>query len=262
MFNRLNFFEFKGQKSKDFGIAITNHSVFNSPKRDLNKSSVFGLSGDVITSNQRFSNVMTKYICSVVPQPNRWTHFHEQLDAIKLWLFNGDNDIYQKLSDSYNPGTFRMAYISGELGFTKNGLVYGFEITFDCEPFRYGFDDDITLQVLVNDNLVKTITNNKAITSEPIIKIFPQTSNIGMNFSLNGLNWFIASNKVSIIDSKIGTVTDTDGNFLFYHNGSAEMFIAPVDMPKFSNGKNTIRIQKSEDSNIREMIINPRWCYL
>ena len=260
MVDYLSWFEFLGRNSQEFGIVITGYDVYSSPKRDTSTVKIPHLNGEIIQSNGRFENVNLSYHCVLLPHA-QWHNFEQQVNAVKLWL-NGSVDDYAELKDSYNTNTFRMAYFNGEIKPTQQGTVWGFDIVFSCEPFRYGMDNEQTI-TLTENGLTLDLNNYNAYMGIPLITVYPVSNNTtAMTFTLNDTDWFIVSNKKTFIDSKIGKVYDVDGAFRFYHNGNAETFIAPKGMPVLNNGENILEISAPATSGISKIVILKRWCYL
>lgn len=256
----LPYFEFNGRSSAEFGVVITSATPYDSANRDIEIVNISGYNSEYIQTKNRYSNVLVSYECAIIPKPYIWNSISEQINAINLWLHSGD-DSYCILCDSYNTETYRMAYLDGSISYKKNGLIYHFSVNFKCEPYKYGLDtkQDIS-QIVTGNNFV--ITNNNAVCGLPLIEVKPYSDTVGMFFVLNSTRWFIASNGTVVIDSKKGKVFDQDGNFVFYHNGTAENFVAPINMPLLKNGKNILSIDEPSTSNIYHIDFKPRWCYL
>ena len=228
MVDYLNWFEFLGRNSQDFGIVITDYDVYSSPQRETGTIKIFGRNGDIIQSNNRYENVNISYHCVLLPH-ERWHSLEQQINAVKLWL-NGSVDNYSELTDSYNTNVYRMAHFDGAIKPTKQGTL--------------------------------NLTDYEAVYGIPLITLYPVSGGTTMTFSLNNTNWFTVSDKKTFIDSKAGKVYDVDGNFKFYHNGNASTFIAPKGMPILNNGENVLEISEPETSGIFKIAILQRWCYL
>lgn len=253
---------FNGRKSTDYGLVITDCNTFTSAEKDINTVSISGHNGDYIIDNMRYKNVDITYICSLIHLPQKWHNIAQQINAINLWLHSGDSS-YCELVDSYSIDIYRLAYLKDNIEFSKNGLIYTTSIKFNCEPYRYSYSTSGDFSKNIGDERVTVIvTENNASIGIPLITIKPYSTNIGMTFKLNNINWFISSNKEVIIDSKTGKVYNTNGDYVFYHNGTAENFVAPIAMPMLVNGNNTIIIDKCENSNISNFKIECRWCYI
>lgn len=259
MVDYLNWFEFLGRNSQDFGIVITDYDAFSSPQRETATVKIFGRNGDIIQSNNRYDNVSVSYHCVLLPH-ERWHSLEQQINAVKLWL-NGSVDGYSELTDSYNSNVYRMAHFDGAIKPTKQGTVWGFDVNFSCEPFRYGIETERVITIPEN-GLTLNLTDYEAVYGIPLITLYPVSGGTTMTFSLNNTNWFTVSDKKTFIDSKAGKVYDVDGNFRFYHNGNASTFIAPKGMPILNNGENVLEVSEPETSGIFKIAIWKRWCYL
>lgn len=257
----LNSFTYNGQNSLNYGIVITSATAYNTAERDTSNIALIGHNGDFIQSNMRYKNVPVSYSCAIIPQTQIWNRIDEQITAIAVWL-NSCTENYAELIDTYNTNVYRMAHFSGKIELQKKGLIYEFTASFDCEPFKYNLISTKKSSTITSSGANISLTDYKAYCGLPLITLKPYFSTTtGMNFSLNGLNWFIASNTEVTIDSKLGKVYNGE-NFFFYHNGSAENFIAPRGMPELVQGENVLHIDSFYVSNIAEITINPRWCYL
>ena len=259
MVSHINYFEFLGKKSTDFGIAITKSNTYISSERDVKFISVPSFNGDYFQDNQRRKNVTVKYTCAVIPIKD-FNSREEQLSAISTWL-NSKIDGYSKLYDSYNPEVYRQAVYHSKLEPEQSKAdVYKLNVSFTCKPFKYEIEGDTPLIYTNSEGLNITLTNNKATDSYPMIALTPTTLARGeMNFKLNGVNWYVQANDTVIFDSEQGKVYN-DNTFFLYHNGNADIFIPPTSMPALFNGDNTIQVDGPDISNIGKFTIIPRWC--
>lgn len=261
MVNSINYFEFLGKKSTDFGIAIIKTNTYISSEKDIKFVSVPGYNGDYYQDNQRRKNVVVEYECAVIPL-KKFASRQEQLFAISSWL-NGKVDGYTKLYDSYNPNIYRQAIFYEEIE-PERGIadVYEIKISFTCKPLKYEIEGETAITKINDNGITLTLINDTATDSYPLIILNPvATDGVGMYFKLNGTKWFVEANDIVMFDSEQGKVYN--GNkFYLYHNGDVDNFIAPTEMPTLVNGTNTIKIDLPENSNIGEFTIYPRWCHL
>lgn len=259
--NYLNWFEYNGRNSLEFGLGIQSHTSFDSARKSINEVSIPGYNGSFLESNGYYENVPISYSVVVIPKLDIWNNISEQLAAIKFWL-NSCTDNYAKLTDSYNSSTntYRLAHCDGKINFKKKGLVYTFTVNFSCEPFKYSIDEDIT-RTITSNGLEINLCDFECYCGLPIIRITPYSTTAGMSFTLNGLNWFIVADKTATIDSKIGKVYNGT-EFFFYHNGDSENFIPPKNMPILISGENILTVKPFSESNIAKISIEPRWCYI
>ena len=261
MVKNINYFEFLGKSSLDFGIAITDTNTYISAEKDINFVSVPGYNGDYIQDNGRRKNVTVEYTCAVIPL-KKFANRQEQLLSISSWL-NGKVTGYSKLYDSYSPDIYRQAIFYKSIEPKLNVAdVYTMTISFNCKPLKYEIEGENAITEVNDNGITLTLTNDIATDSYPLIVLKPATAGrVGMNFDLNGVNWYVEAANMVYFDSEQGKVYNTD-YFYLYHNGTADNFIAPVGMPVLVNGTNIIKIEPPDSSNIGEFIIYPRWCHI
>lgn len=259
MVKNINYFEFLGKNSLEFGIAITSTNTYISAEKDINFVSVPGYNGDYIQNNGRRKNVTVEYDCAVVPL-RKFANRQEQLSAISSWL-NGKVTGYSKLYDSYNPDIYRQAVFHTSVEPKLNiADVYTITISFNCKPLKYEIEGENAITKVNDSGITLTLTNDIATDSYPLIILTPaSTEKLGMNFKLNNMNWYVEANSIVFFDSEQGKVY-SDNSFYLYHNGDSNNFIAPTKMPTLIKGTNIIEIETPAKSNIGEFIIYPRWC--
>lgn len=57
----MNYFEFNGVRSSDYGLIISSKDIYSAPASDVSFVSVPGRNGDVMIDNNRFLNVTVSY---------------------------------------------------------------------------------------------------------------------------------------------------------------------------------------------------------
>lgn len=127
----LNYFVFDGESSLDYGVYIGGQNTYNAPERDVTKVSIPGRNGDLIQDNGRFLNVQVPYTIVVMDE------FRDKTDAIKAWLLSKTG--YCKLADTYHPGTYRLARVTGGIDFETSAFnaTGKTQVIFDCKPERF-----------------------------------------------------------------------------------------------------------------------------
>lgn len=259
MVKNINYFEFLGKRSLEFGIAITSTNTYISAEKDISFVSVPGYNGDYVQDNGRRKNVTVEYDCAIIPL-KKFANRQEQLLSISSWL-NGKVTGYSKLYDSYNPDIYRQAIFHKNIEPKLNVAdVYTMTISFNCKPLKYETEGENAITEINDNGISLTLTNDIATDSYPLIILAPaSTEKLGMNFKLNGINWYVEANSTVFFDSEQGKVY-SDNSFYLYHNGDSNNFIAPTNMPTLIKGTNIIEIETPAKSNIGEFIIYPRWC--
>lgn len=130
-------FTFDGENSADYGLYISGDSVYNAPNREIDMVSIPGRNGQLAIDLGRYENITVTYPAFVFADTQE--EFREKIRRIRNWLCSKTS--YQRLTDEYNPESFR-------LGLYKSGLevepiFYNrcgeFEMSFDCKPQRFLF---------------------------------------------------------------------------------------------------------------------------
>ena len=154
----MNYFEFNGVRSSDFGLIISGKDIYSAPAPDVSFVSVPGRDGDVLIDGNRFNNVTVSYDVA-------FRNVKGRAAAIKLWLCRAG---YFVLTDTYQPAYFRMAAFSSNLKIDELIENVGrAQISFNCKPFIYSFVGRETITLTEPG----TVTNPEAFASLPYIKI-------------------------------------------------------------------------------------------
>lgn len=248
----MNYFEFNGRTSSSFGLHIESKMIFDSPYYDMKFQSIPGRNGDIILSNNRFSNVTVTYTCFF--KEANIQSMASKMREIKAWLYSCNGE-YATLTDSYDPNYFRYASLNSAISIDEQMNKLGsFTVSFSCKPFKYSYNGD-TEESSTDGRLV--FDNNEAFASYPIIKVkgygaFTLTiSSNGKTFEVNVADTG-SIDKTVVIDCEKYCVYANDllmNNYCTFSNGF------PVLYP----GRTTIRC---EGDFITEISAKPRWCTL
>lgn len=171
----VNSFTFNGVNSLDMGIYISSRGEYKEPEKDYEVVSVPGRSGDLLFSNNRLKNIEVSY--NVLIPPNGWNEDKDQylakVRAIKGWLYTSNG--YCRLTDTYNPGEYRMAAYIGPYDLDSYLSTAGsIELVFNCMPQRF-----LTSGGVFIDYESGSIVNPTAFDAKPIWKINCQASTAG-----------------------------------------------------------------------------------
>ena len=125
-----NFFTFNGTPSTNFGVYISGNGVFGAPQRMYDIRSIPGRNGSLIMDNKRLDDILVTYHAFI------YTDFKNKVDQLRNWLLSKANIGWQKLSDTYNTGEYRVAVYEGAfIPDPSPNLDSGsFDITFRCRP--------------------------------------------------------------------------------------------------------------------------------
>ena len=159
----LNYFEFDGVKSLDYGVQISGDGVFDAPKRRARKISIPGRQGDFIIDEGAFENVSLRYPAFIVARNE--AEFKEKLEAFRSAILSKTG--YMRICDSYNGDEYRMAaYLEGlEVSPKLRNKVGSFDLVFDCKPQRYLKIGELPVQISNGSALV----NPTSFGSSPLL---------------------------------------------------------------------------------------------
>lgn len=230
----MNFFEFNGKQSRDFGIYISGSGTFNSPERDVSKVSIPGRNGDLLIDNGRFKNISVEYPAFIR------TKFKEFSGAAREWLLSHNG--YFRLEDTYHPEEFRLASFSGPIDFDVRALNMSgeFELLFDCKPQRFLKSGE--QKITANGNI--QITNPTSFAAKPIIRVYGTSGNLIVGDTIVQLKK---------IAGYVDIDCDTENAFKEITNCNSDIF-AP-DFPTLPPGQTGV----STEGAITSIEIIPRW---
>ena len=173
----VNSITFGNINSADYGIYISGEGVFDAPKRAVEMVNVPGRSGAIALDQGYYENITVTY-----PAYN----YEPDMADFKQALSDFRNALasqvgYQRLSDTFHPGEYRMAVF--DEGLDINPIKYNtasqFDIKFDCKPQRYLTSGETEITVESGD----TLTNPTRYESSPLLELTGYGS-----ISFNGYN--------------------------------------------------------------------------
>ena len=230
----MNSFTFNGISSDTFGLYISEKDIYSAPQRDVSLIAVPGRNGDVLIDNGRYCNVDVSYTVTF-----RGTK--EKAAAIRQWLCGSTG--YFQLSDSYQPGYFRLASFATKLNIAELLENVGqAQIVFSCKPFRYRNDGQTAVTLTASG---RTVTNPEAFSSEPQITVYGSgnvTLTVGnRSYPVTGINGSITLDSELMCAFKGDTLCNSKIGF--------------SEFPLFSPGSNLIQWTGS----VTKLVIVPRW---
>ena len=159
----LNFLEFDGENSFDYGVYISGEGTFNAPKRRARKISIPGRDGDLVLDEGSFENIQVSYPAFIVAKNK--AEFKEKLEAFRSALLSKTG--YVRLSDTYHKDEYRMAaYLEGlEVSPKLHNKAGNFTLVFDCKPQRFLKIGDLPVSVASGD----VLTNPTLFNAKPLI---------------------------------------------------------------------------------------------
>ncbi len=234
-----NWFTFGDIISTDYGVYISGTGVYDAPARTFETVSIPGRSGDLILGADRLENIELTYPAFV------YTDFKQSIRNLKSALLAKTG--YLRLSDTYYPDEFRLAYFPGPV--TVDPAAWHdageFDLTFICKPQRWLKSGEETIEFTASGG---NITNPTPFPSKPLIRV----TGYG--------ELYIGSQRIAI--SSGFTYIDIDSDVMECYNGTqsagTKVVFGSADFPELPAGKTGI----TWSGNISKVAITPRWWWL
>lgn len=187
----LNYLEFDGENSFEYGVFISGEGTFDAPKRRARKISIPGRDGDLVLDEGSFENIQVSYPAFIVARNQ--AEFKEKLEAFRSALLSKTG--YVRLSDTYHKDEYRMAaYLEGlEVSPKLNNKAGNFTLVFDCKPQRFLKIGDLPVSVASGD----VITNPTLFNAHPLIKFNSNGNDGNINFG---------SKQIKVLSAILGRV--------------------------------------------------------
>lgn len=160
----LRTFTFAGTSSSAYSMFITEAATYNVPERAVEMLDVPGRNGAYALDLGKFENVEVTY--HVVVHKDTNANFQTELSDVRNWLASKVG--YQRLTDDYNSGVYRMAIFKGGLE-TSEAFVNGaeFDIVFECKPQRWLTSGETAVTVADGG----TMDNPTPFEAEPLLAV-------------------------------------------------------------------------------------------
>lgn len=259
-------FTFNGISSETLGINITRRDVYNTPAFDISGVEVPGRSGEILTSNERFKNKIVEYTGFI--RSSSWADLSQKIRAINtlhsLTTFQiADPYDYRELTDTYDPGYTRMAYLDGEIKISPvQDRFLGATVTirFNCQPFMRApnYSERIT-----STTGTININNPYNIASLPRILIEATASTAEFRVSSSYFNGTYTLSGMPSTGNRRDITFDSEA--MEVRNGNNELvggqlsytvdYNYPDPFPRLCPGATSIVV----NSNISSVTVWPRW---
>ena len=243
----LNWFEYDGEDSRDYGLYILQKQPYNAPQRDISFISVAGRDGDLIIDNGRYKNVDISLKLRLFAKRLTSDENGDFLNAYKRvldWL--QPNTDYKVLADSYDLEYYRKAVIKSAL--TVNRLhadVADLSLSMSCKPYKYRFDGDKIITCSGGQTTI--FYNDENAEALPLIRVYA-TDALPLTVYMNGRTYAFSS-----VDGYVDVDSETMNVFKGTTNKNST-FNATA-FPKIIKGANSV----SMSSNASKIEIKPRW---
>ncbi|ADI00477.1 distal tail protein Dit [Salisediminibacterium selenitireducens] len=233
-------FTFDGKKSfDDFGVAVSKRPMIPSPKRRVTFMDIPGRHSSVRHDEETYEDITVLVECNL---SKRTGPLHEQVDAIKAWLFGAGE---QPLIFSYEPDKAYQAQVVNAIDFTTHLRQAGsFPVLFHCRPFKV----EATPTTLTYPSSGQTIQNPGSVASAPIITIVGGGS---VDLTVNGQS-------TSLIDVQDKIILNSDLQECYNEAIQNENEKMTGPFPILMPGANTI----SWSGSVSQIDITPNWRWL
>ena len=233
---RRNYFQIGDVSSLDFGIVISDASVWGSPKRVFESVSVPGRNGDLIFDEGRYENAPIDYNCQILNDGG-------ELDRFRAWLASQVG--YVRLEDTYHPEEYRLAAVSS--GLTPQMTLWAlrrgdFNVTFSAKPQRFLKIGDVGTEYESNIS----IYNPTYFEARPIIRVYGYGDLV-----VGGVTVSIESNSLSYIDID----SQVDDCYCGTTNANQYITLSGDSFPTLAVGVTNIELP----ATVSKIILFPKW---
>lgn len=232
----LRTFTFAGTSSSAYSMFITEAATYNVPERAVEMLDVPGRNGAYALDLGKFENVEVTY--HVVVHKDTNANFQTELSDVRNWLASKVG--YQRLTDDYNSGVYRMAIFKGGLE-TSEAFVNGaeFDIVFECKPQRWLTSGETAVAVSSGD----TITNPTLYEAKPLLKIVGYGDLLFNNYKINvsqanTLGYYKVMENVNLtphIPIHIDSALTNTGDTIILNNATFSITLVDVFGTKFNS---------------------------
>jgi len=237
-----SFFEYKGRKSNEFGLVVSNDLAFTTPERDVELFEVPGLDGDLIIDKGRLKGFDKQFTVSLMVPDGKT--IDRSAKEISEWLRSDVS--WDKLTFSGYEGYFYEAICYESFDIQDVLKTFGKAvITFRCKPYKYKNDGQVPLTVIGG----QTLFNPEKRMAKPLIKI---TGTGNITLKNNGTDWLI-------LTSVDGYIT-IDSAQMSVHKDGLQQFqkmnanLKPL-FPVLISGSNVI----TWTGTVTKVEITPKW---
>lgn len=161
--NKRGLIVYGGEASDDYGIVVAEAPLFERAKRRATVYNVPGRNGSIVFQENAYDDVQRTYNVWLAPD-GYFKDLAKSVNEFEAWLYSQKG--YQRLEDSFEPDTFRLAYYNGGQSISNELTQYGkTTLTFMCRPERF-YKTGETEYPLINGD---TILNPTRFIAKPLI---------------------------------------------------------------------------------------------
>ncbi|MBQ9662745.1 MAG: hypothetical protein IJV40_06300 [Oscillospiraceae bacterium] len=228
-------FIYNGKNSRDLGLVLSGEDVWKSAVPDLEFKSIPGRNGDLLISNNRFSNVEITYHVGVK------RGFPLKYSGLMNFLLSDPG--YHRLEDSYHPEHFRMGVFASDVNPQLGALNQSgtFDLTFNCKPQKFLKQGERAVVFTENGS----IYNPTLFSSKPLIRVY------GAGEVTIGQNSFRLTENNEFCDVDCDLQDACHGA----ENRNGTLVLTVGDFPVLKPGENVVVL----GTGITKLEITPRW---
>lgn len=232
----MNYLIFAGQSSLDHCMAVERCPSYPAGQRRTTKATIPGRDGEEVQDDGTYGNVTQPYEVWFNGQP--FGGFNAGATRVANWLLGPKG--YQRLEDSYDPETYRMALYTGPMDMTNWMLRRGrATLEFDCKPERWLKAGQIPVAVTSDEVLYNAWREAK-----PLLYV---TGNGTLNIGTKSITISGTSGEVTID-------CDVKDAWQGLNNLNDNIEVANRDWPTLPPGETTVTY-----SGLTSVKIVPRW---
>lgn len=229
--------KYNGVSSADYGIRLSGEDTWRKPFPEIERTAVPGRNGDLVASNQRYSNVDIIYRAGIYHNFDQ--NYTGYINAVLA------EPGYHRLEDSYHPDVYRLAVIESSFEPEMTALNHQgqFQIKFNCKPqtFLRSGDQKLTF------NGAGTIFNPTRFTAKPLLRVYGTgTVEIGNEI-------------ITVLSQDSYTDIDCESEEAYMDTAASPrnslVEVSGDDFPVLPAGETRIRL----GGGIRSLEIIPRW---
>lgn len=228
----MNILTYDGVSSDTFGLYVGFAGVENAPARNIESIPIPGRNGALTIDNGYYENIEVVYQCMIRQ------NFETNISAARAFYLSRKG--YKRLSDTANPGEYRLArYVAGlEVTPSQMRQQGAFRLIFDCQPQRF----------LTSGETATTITSSGSVTNptrfdaKPIIRVYGTGS------------FTVGSTTISISQNPGYIDIDSEMLSAYYETANCNSYVTG-EFPVFPPGQTGIVL----GTGITSVVVTPRW---
>ena len=228
--NDYNKLVYNGIDLREYGLFVSGNRTFNAPRKEYDKVSIPGRSGDLVISNGRYSNVPLEYDAILIED------YELNTAALRSILLSPEG--YVRIEDGYHPDEYRMGVFEGPLDFDTILLEAGrCTLEFNCMPQRWlkSGEEEFIIES------PQTIVNNTMFDARPI-------------FSFKG------NGKLSCVIEQ-GFDYQSFGIDFGQNSSDMECFVDCDKMNCYKEGYDSVDVEREKDSYEIRDAVDGAFCY-